>query len=108
MCTEEDIPHQTKFTNEIIETWKRERKVFTDDMKVSWVIWHSIHCDPHELIFHDSMPLGVSLTTNAWSTANLTSFLGVTAHYIVYEEGSSHLVSLGARGGVLGQYITNT
>ena len=30
--------------------------------------------------------------TDAWSTANLTSFLGVTAHYIVRKEGSEHLV----------------
>ena len=58
MCTEEDIPHRTKFTNEIIEAWKRERKVFADDMKVSWVMWRTIRCDPHELIFHDSVPLG--------------------------------------------------
>ena len=34
----------------------------------------------------------VSLTTDGWSTANLTPFLGVTAHYIVREEGSNRLV----------------
>lgn len=35
MCAEEDIPHRTKLTGEIIEAWKRERKEFADDMKVS-------------------------------------------------------------------------
>ena len=34
VCTEEDIPHRTKFTGDIIEAWKEERKVFIDDMKV--------------------------------------------------------------------------
>ena len=29
---------------------------------------------------------------DAWSNANLTLFLGVTAHYIVHEEGSNCLV----------------
>lgn len=30
--------------------------------------------------------------TDAWSTANLTSFLGVTAHYIMREGGNNCLV----------------
>jgi len=34
VCTEEDIPHRTKFTKDIIEAWKQERKEFADDMKV--------------------------------------------------------------------------
>ena len=29
---------------------------------------------------------------DAWSNPNLTSFLGITAHYIVREEGGKHLV----------------
>lgn len=29
---------------------------------------------------------------DAWSNANLTSFLGVTAHYIIREEGSRDLL----------------
>jgi len=33
-CTEEDIPHRTKFTCEIIEAWKQEHEEFADDMKV--------------------------------------------------------------------------
>ena len=27
-CTEEDILHQTKFTNDIIKAWKEEQKSF--------------------------------------------------------------------------------
>ena len=34
----------------------------------------------------------MSLTTDAWSNPNLTSFLGVTAHYIVREAGNGHLL----------------
>lgn len=34
-CKDEDIPHRSKLTSEIIEAWKRERKEFADDMKVS-------------------------------------------------------------------------
>lgn len=32
------------------------------------------------------------MTTDAWSNTNLTSFLGVTAHYIVREAGSGRLL----------------
>ena len=32
------------------------------------------------------------MTTDAWSDANLVSFLGVTAHYIAREAGSSRLL----------------
>jgi hypothetical protein len=34
----------------------------------------------------------VSLTTDAWSNPNLTSFLGVTAHYIVREAAGRRLL----------------
>ena len=34
VCAEEDIPHRTKLTNEIIKAWKQEREEFADDMKV--------------------------------------------------------------------------
>ena len=34
----------------------------------------------------------MSLTTDAWSNTNLTSFLGVTAHYIVREPGTGRLI----------------
>jgi len=34
VCAEEDIPHRTKFTSEVIEAWKQERKAFADNMKV--------------------------------------------------------------------------
>lgn len=37
-CAEEDVPHRTKFTSEIIEAWKQERKVFADEMKVCLII----------------------------------------------------------------------
>ena len=32
------------------------------------------------------------MTTDAWSNTNLTSFLGVTAHYIVREGSNGHLL----------------
>ena len=34
VCTEEDIPHRTKFMNDIIKAWKQEREKFSDEMKV--------------------------------------------------------------------------
>lgn len=34
LCKDEDIPHRTKLTVEIIEAWKQERKEFAEDMKV--------------------------------------------------------------------------
>ena len=36
-CVEEDIPHWKKFTNDIIEAWKQERKVFAGEMEVRWI-----------------------------------------------------------------------
>lgn len=57
-CTEEDIPHQTRLTNDIIEAWKQERKVFADDMKVGWIT-HWIVChNLRRLTFCDRMLLG--------------------------------------------------
>lgn len=54
-CLEEDIPHRTKLTNEIIEAWKQERKGFADDMKVHLMFYVSDFCG---LTLRDRMLLG--------------------------------------------------
>ena len=46
-CTEEDIPHRTKFTNNIIKAWKEERKSFSDDMKVGPITLCSVLSSSH-------------------------------------------------------------
>lgn len=53
ICTEEDIPHRTKLTSDIIEAWKEERKVFAEDMKVGLITRCSICYDPCKLTFCD-------------------------------------------------------
>lgn len=41
-CAEEDIPHRTTLTKDIIEAWKQERKVFANDMKVGLITQYSV------------------------------------------------------------------
>ena len=56
-CTEQDIPHRTKLTNDIMEAWKQERKAFADDMKVCLTMFCFTHCDLYVLMSHNRMPL---------------------------------------------------
>ena len=56
-CTEEDIPHRTKLTAEIIEAWKEERRQFSNEMKVCLICVPSCS-NLYNLWFHDRMPSG--------------------------------------------------
>jgi hypothetical protein len=57
-CTEEDIPHRTKLTDDIIKAWGEERKAFADDMKVCSIRCHLVCRNLCILMSCDSMPLG--------------------------------------------------
>ena len=46
ICTEDDIPHQTKLTDSIIEAWKQERKEFVNNMKVHPIMPHFTYYGP--------------------------------------------------------------
>lgn len=58
ICREEDIPHRTRFTADVIEAWKQERKAFVDDMKVGLVARIPHVANPHKLTSCDRVPLG--------------------------------------------------
>lgn len=89
ICTEEDMPHRNKFTIEISKAWKQEREEFAVEKKV-FSVWTGLILWPR--VTKQNALGRVSLTTDAWSNTNLTSFLGVTAHCIVRDAGDGHLL----------------
>lgn len=75
ICIVDDIPHQTKFTSDFVEAWKQERKGFVDEMKVSWLCITLCTVFFMADVLWQSALGRVSLTTDAWSTSDITLFV---------------------------------
>jgi hypothetical protein len=79
--TDEDLPHRTKLTELIFNTYEEEHRKLLDDFKVSDIV----KCNSIVLTLkHTQTALGrISFTSDCWSDPNLTSFLALTAHFMV-------------------------
>lgn len=81
---EKDVPHKSKMRLTILENYRRAMAAIKAELSVS----HSSYLLCYLYRCYYQRALGkVSLTADVWSDKQLRSYLAVTAHYLVEQDG---------------------